>query len=121
MKRKVDKAVRTAKRNVLTAKIKRAEKAMKNYHDWIKSQFSDWETTIVFRCNICGQDVEVYTDENVLMQLDIIEELESHLTSEHDSNEWINYKELEEDNPLPYFDHKGKQITSEQYDKRYMD
>ena len=65
--------------------------------------------------------VEIYTDENVLMQLDIIEELESHLTSEHDSNEWINYKELEEDNPLPYFDHKGKQITSEQYDKRYMD
>ena len=69
MKRKVDKAVRTAKRNTLTAKIKRAEKAMKNYHDWIKSQFSDWETTIVFKCNICGQDVEVYTDENVLIAI----------------------------------------------------
>jgi len=119
MKRKVDNAVRTAKRNREIAKRKRAEKARKNYDDWIKSQFED-ETKVVFKCNICNQDVEVYNDENAFMQLDIIEELESHLI-EHDQNEWINYEELEEDNPLPYFDHKGKQITSLQYHKRYMD
>ena len=97
--------------------------ARQHYDDWLKSQFED-ETRIVLKCNICGQDVEPYHEDRTYQGLnhkminrDISEELEFHLQSEHDANEWLNYRELDKRKYLPFFDHRGKQITFEEYDR----
>ena len=59
-------------------------------------------------------------------------DMEDHLTSHHDTHEWlksfefnsvkgkIERKDLNDpDGSLPYFDHEGKQITSNEYYSRY--
>ena len=101
---------------------KNSESAIKIYEKWLNNHFTN--PRLVQTCKICGGDVEMYgyyedDDDKLDWNGDSFGDMEDHITS-HDTDEWLKYKNLNDpDGSLPYFDHEGKQIKSNEYHSRY--
>ena len=115
-----------------SANNKRIARAI--YETWLNKHFTNLR--VVQTCKICGEDVEMYggaeDDGGILSWNGDSSDMEDHLTSHHDTHEWLKSFEFnsvkgkierkalnDPDGELPYFDHEGKQIISNEYHSRY--